>query len=253
MTIAHRISVCLSLAAAGLLACLASAGCLYHEPSRLLADTALPGGEFSAQRTQQAYDGEPVTFEMQCAPGAGRYVVFSLQGKDYLADIPQAAGVYRWTRVFHAGATPQTYTVNASPFLVSGKRDWVYNRTTESWDYYPGPNDKPDIARGEEQQMKIICYRATVRFRFKSALDRPEGLVLTLTTDTGQTSRHSASQARTDERRLALAGPDKDGFFEATYTPTHEEVSRTGKTHAKLVVAYAGGETTVLEQDIETP
>jgi len=241
------------LAATSLLACLAGAGCLFHEPCRLLADTALPSGEFSPERHQWAYDGETVTFEMECAPGAGHFVLFTVQGKDCVVETPQAAGLYRWTHVFKAGAGPQTYTISATPFLMRGKCDWVYNRTTGAWDYYPGTTNKPDIMVGGEQRMKITSYRTTVRFRFKALRGRPEALTLGLTTNTVQTARHSTSQARADVPPIALVGPDKDGFCEVTYTPTYQEVSRAGKTHAKLEMVYAGGETAVLEQDINTP
>lgn len=253
MTITNRKMARVGVGATALLACLASTGCLFHEPCRLLADTARPGGEFSAQRNQWAYDGETVTFQMECAPGAGHFVLFTVQGKDYVVETPQAAGLYRWTHVFRAGAGPQVYTVSVSPFLMRGKCDWVYNSSTGAWDYYPGATNKPDIVVGDEQTMKITCYRAAVRFRFKAARGRPEGLTLSLTRDTGQTSQRRTPQARTDDRLIALSGPDKDGFCEVTYAPTCEEVSRSGKTHAKLQVEYAGGETAVLEQDIDTP
>ena len=63
---------CLGLLALALVA-LAGTGCGPTAQSRLWADTALPDGGFSLQRHQWAYDGETVTFELECDPGMANY------------------------------------------------------------------------------------------------------------------------------------------------------------------------------------
>jgi len=113
--------------------------------ARLWADTALPGGEFSTQRRQWAYDGEPVTFELEYNLGQGGYVVFGTKGEDAVVNTPKIEGRYRWTHTFHCGAKPETYEVYATPYLTRDRCDWVYDKTEEKWYYYPGSGEKPDL------------------------------------------------------------------------------------------------------------
>jgi len=239
--------------AAGLLACLASAGCFWEESCRLSADTALAGGEFSAQRVQWAYDGEPVTFELECAAGPGHFALFSVGGQDFVVETPHAAGCYRWTHAFTCGAEPRTYQVSATPYLMRGKIDWVYNSSTETWDYYPGSTNRPDVRVGSERKMTIKCYRTPVRVEFKATHGQPVDVALTLTKDTGETAKHRIAGGREARPGVALAGPDAAGMCEAAYVPTHTEVSRAGMTHARFEVEYQAGEKEVFEQDVATP
>ena len=239
--------------AAGLLACLASAGCFWQESCRLLADTALPGGEFSAQRRQRAYDREPVTFEMECATRRGHFVVFTVGGEDYVVETPYAAGRYRWTHAFTCGTESRTYQVSATPFLMRGKIDWVYNKSTEAWEYYPGSTGKPDIALGREQKMTITCYRAPVLVRFRAPQGRPVDAALVLTADTGEAIKRRLVGAGESRPGVTLTGPDALGMCEASYVPTCTEVSRAGRTHARFEVEFPTGEKGVFEQDVSTP
>jgi hypothetical protein len=95
---------------------------------------------------------------MECPPGPGHFVVFTAEGKDYVVETPEAAGVYRWTHAFRAADRPLTYEVRATPYLMRGKCDWVYNNITESWDCYPGSTNKPDLQVGDERVIRITCY-----------------------------------------------------------------------------------------------
>jgi hypothetical protein len=101
-----------ALAAVAALA-LAAAGCGTTSHARLWADTALPEGGLSLQPRQWAYDGEPVTFELEVDPGLANYVVFGIGGDETVVSIAKVEGRYRWTHVFHCGDRPQTFEVYA--------------------------------------------------------------------------------------------------------------------------------------------
>jgi len=236
------------------LACLPAAGCFYGSPARLWADTALPDGTMSLQRHQWAYDGETVTFDLECDPGAGVYAVFGVSGEDTVVDTGKADGHYRWTHVFHTGVKPTTCVVYAMPFVVRGLRDWVFDKTEEKWYFYPSRSDKGDVQIGGEQRMKITCYRADIRMPVKARGGPPKGLELSLTKATGERRVIPARPPGAGgDRGFLLAGPDPSGSYEVSYTPTCEEVGRAGKTHVELVVEHADGSVERLQKDIDTP
>jgi hypothetical protein len=233
-------------------ACAAAPGCTYITTSRVWADTAMTEGRFSTEDHQWAYDGEPVAIELETDPGAVDFVLFGIHGDETVVSAPESAGRYRWTHVFHCGPEPRTYEVYASPFLIRGKCDWVYDRVKDRWEFYPGRSEQPDVQTARERIVKITCYRRTVRFRFAARGGPPREARLTLTrVDGGQTE--VGPRGAEGARGLLVAGPGADGTCTVTYTPTHDEVNRAGTTHAELVVRHADGSTERLEQEIDTP
>ncbi len=241
----------LCLVAAGL-ALAAAPGCRYLASARMWADSARPAGRFSDQDHQWVYDGEPVTFELECDRGAVNFVVFGVDGEETVVSVPEVEGRYRWTRAFHCGPQPQTFEVYAMPFLLRGKCDWIYDKTDDTWRYYPGRTEAPDVQTAREQTVRVTCYRKTLRFRFKPRGGEPTALTLVLTKADGERTeiRHAAQPGEVGT--FSLSGPD-DGVYTMACTPTHDQVSRAGTTHAKLVIRHADGSTERLEQDLDTP
>jgi hypothetical protein len=244
--------------AAGLMALASLAsfsnGCALSSSTRLWADTALPDGAMSTAGRQWAYDGEPVTFELECEAGAANYVVFGVGGDETVVSAPKVEGRYRWTHTFHAGPKPQTFEVYAAPYLIRGKCDWVYDQNEDKWYHYPGGSESPDVQTGPERTMKITCYRAEVRLKFKAPGGPPRRVALALVTADGR---------RTEIPERPLAGADARGFLllrsgagdtcEVVYTPLYSEVSRAGKTQAELLIERADGSTVRLQQEFDTP
>jgi len=235
-------------------ACLTAAGCFYKVPARLWADTALPDGGFSTRSRQWVYDSEPVTFELECDPGAVHYVVFGTDGQETVVDSGKVPGRYRWTHAFAAGAKPQVYEVYAMPYLVRGRCDWVYDKADEAWHFYPGAFERSDVPTALEQVMRITCYRTEILVRIKPRGGPPKRVELSLLRTDGRRTVVPARPAdKADARGFLLLGPGKDGAYEIRYEPTHGEVSRAGKTRAELVVEHADGSTERLEKDFDTP
>jgi len=242
---------CAALLAAGL-ACAAASGCTYIASARMWADSARPAGRFSTQDEQWVWDGEPVTFELQCDPGAVHFVVFGANGDETVVSVPHVEGRYRWTRAFHCGAEPRTLEVYATPFILRGKCDWVHDRTADAWHYYPGRTGKPDVQTAREQRIRLTVYRKTVRFRFEGRGGPPKQLTLALTKADGGRTDVAGSLRPGPGNPFDVTGP-AEGVYTLAYTPTHEQVSRAGTTCAALRIRHADGSVERLEQDVDTP
>jgi len=248
LVVRHRYA---ALAAIGLMGAVVS-GCTHVASARMWADSARPAGGFSTEANQWVYDGEPVTFELECDPGAVDYVVFGVDGEEHVVGVGAVKGRYRWTRAFQCGAEPRTLEVYAIPFLIRGECDWIKNRTDDTWDFYPGRNDKADVRTDREQTMKVTCYRKTLRFRFKGRGGAPKQATLILTRSEGGRDDITRDLQAGPDASWAVTGPD-DGIYSLTYTPSYQQVSRAGATHAELLVRHADGSTERLEQELETP
>ena len=242
---------CAALAAAGLV-CAAASGCGYPASARMWADSALPAGRLSTQDEQWVWDGEPVTFELESDPGAVHFVVFGVDGDETVVSTPKVAGRYRWTRAFHCGVEPQRVEVYAIPFLMRGRCDWVRDKVNGTWEYYPGRNEKPDVQVAAEQRIHITCYRKAVRFRFEGRGGPPKELAVTLIKADGGRAEVTGGLQPGADNPFDVTGPE-DGMYTLAYTPTHEQVSRAGTTHAELRIRHADGSVQRLEQDVETP
>jgi hypothetical protein len=243
-----------SLVVAAVLAALAAAGCFYQTPARMWADTALPDGQFSLQKQQWAYDGETVTFELQCDPGAVHYVVFGVAGHEFVVDEGRVLGRYRWTRVFRAGPEPQTFEVYARPFLMRGKCDWVRDPGSEEWHFYPGGTERTDLPTAPECVMKVTCYRREVRLALEAKGGPPRRVELAMVTTDGRRVVVPPRPADKPEARgYLLVGPDDRGRAEVYYAPDYGDVSRAGKTRVELVVEHADGTLERITEDLDTP
>jgi hypothetical protein len=222
--------------------------------ARLWADTAQADGSFSRQHRQWAYDGEPVTFELECASAPSVYVVFGVAGDDTVVNTAKIEGRYRWTHVFHAGPKPQTYEVYAIPLAIRGRCDWIYDKTDEKWYHYPGANERPDVQIADEQTIQITCYRLDVRVPFEGRGGPPKRVELSLTKADGTRKVIPPRPKREgDAAGFVLLGPDKTGAYEVAYVPRYDEVSRAGKTRVEVLVEHADGSVERLTQDLDTP
>jgi len=237
---------------ASALACASAFGCRYITSARMWADSARPAGRFSTRDEQWVWNGEPVTFELECDPGAVTFVVFGTNGEETVVSVPRVEGRYRWTRAFHCGAEPQTLEVYAIPFLLRGKCDWVHDRAADTWHYYPGRTGEPDVQAAPEQRIRVTCYRKTLRYRFEGRGGPPKALTLTLTRADGGRTEVTGSLQAGSGHPFEVTGP-ADGVYTLAYTPTHDQVSRAGTTHAALRIRHADGSIQRLEQDVETP
>ena len=248
----NRTLICIA-AAAMALAC--AAGCSMMPLSRLWADTATPDGSMSLQKHQRAYDGEPVTFELECQPGGVNFVVFGIKGEETVVDTGKVEGRYRWMHIFHAGTQLQDYEVYATPYLIRGRCDWVYDKKDGKWYYYPGASEKPDVQTAREQVMKITCYRVQVSLPFAARGGPPKRLELSLTRADGGRKEIPRMPAAVKDGAgyLLLLGPDAKGACEVVYAPSYDEVSRAGATRVELVVEHADGSLERIARDIETP
>jgi hypothetical protein len=216
------------------------------------ADSALAGGRFSTQDKQWVYDGEPVTFELECDAGAAHFVVFGVDGDETVVSVAEVEGRYRWTRSFECGAEPRTLEVYAIPFLIRGRCDWVHDKVKDKWTYYPGRSEKPDVQTAPEQTIRVTVYRTTVRFRFEGRGGPPEEFFLTLTRADGEEAEVTGRLRPGPGNPFDVAGPE-GGTYTLAYTPTHEQVSRAGTTRAVLRIRHADGSVERIEQDVETP
>jgi len=236
------------------LACAPLAGCGPQAYARIWADTALAGGKFSIQRHQWAYDGEPVTFELETDPGAVHFVVFGLEGDETVVASGDVAGRYRWTRTFSAGPEPREYEIYAQPFLLRGRCDWVYDKTKDAWLFYPGTGERPDIPSAKEQTMRITCYRTRIRLPVRPRGGPPKRIELALARMTGErTSIPRREGEKADADGFLFVGPDNSGAYEVVYTPKHTEISRAERTRLELVVEHADGSVERIAKDIDTP
>jgi len=233
--------------------CAAAPGCTYITTARLWADTALEDGRLSTENHQWAYDGEPVTFDLQVDPGAVNFVVFGIEGVETVVTVPESAGHYRWTHAFRCGEKPKTHEVYAMPMVIRGKCDWVYDTAKDSWTFYPGRLETPDVQTAREQTMHITCYRRTVRFRFPARGGKPKDLALTFVLADGRRVSIPQADPKTDARGFRAVGPDENGVCTVTYAPAYNEVNRAGTTRVELIVEHADGTSTELTQIIDTP
>lgn len=239
------------LAAAALAA---SAGCGQQVYTRLLADTSLPDGKFLDAKHQRAYDGEPVTFELETDPGGVHFVLFGVDGNETIVQSGDVIGRYRWTHVFRAGSRPKEYEVYVQPFLLRGKCDWIYDRAKDTWFFYPSGGEKLDIPSAKERRMRITCSRVEVRVPFVARGGPPARAEMSLLKDTGDRVNVPRRRGdRPDEQGFLLVGPDDKAACEVVYTPRHDEVSRSGTTRVEVVVEHADGSTERLVRDIDTP
>jgi hypothetical protein len=257
LSTAYRLAALACLAAAVVLGGLTGAGCMTAD-TRLWADTAEADGSMSTQSHQWAYDGETVTLELEAPPAAAHYVIFAVGKEEIGVNTPMIPGRFRLEHVFHCGAKPQTFEVAATPFLIRGKPDWIYEEAADKWLFLPGRNDKPDVETASERTMKITCYRVEAHFRFAARSGPPKRVTLALLKADGQ--RIEVPQARPAETPGAAAkagflvlGPDAGGNCEVVYTPRYNEVSRAGKTMAELLIEHADGTLQRLQQELDTP
>jgi hypothetical protein len=243
----------LTLVCAAALACLAAAGCTAQGSARLWADTGGPDG-FSYNDQQYSYDGQPVLFEFECEPSRLTYAVFGTGSHDTVVNTPTSAGRYRWSHAFSGGTQPTTYEVYATAFDMRGKCDWVYNKQKDTWEFYPGTVDKPDVKIAPDLVIKITCYRVEVHQKFAGRGGPPKQVSLTLAKPNGESVQIPQRRgAATDAPGFLLLGPDKDGAWEVSYTPSWKEVGRGGTTSAEIVVEHADGAVERLVQKLKTP
>jgi hypothetical protein len=252
----YRLAALACLAAAVVLGGLTGAGCMTTD-TRLWADTAEADGSMSTQSHQWAYDGETVTLELEAPPAAAHYVLFAMGKEEIVVNTPMIPGRFRLEHVFHCGAKPQTFEVAATPFLIRGKPDWIYEEAADKWLFLPGRNDKPDVETASERTMKITCYRVEAHFRFAVRGGKPKQVKLTLLkADGGKVDIPEAFLAITP--KLSKPGylvmyDAATGKCDVVYTPRYDEVSRAGKTLAELVVEHADGTFQRLQQELDTP
>jgi len=239
---------------AGIALAAAAAGGCVRTSGMLWADTATPTGGFSRLARQSAYDGEPVTFEMECAPGVN-YVVFGVEGNETVVEVPTSLGRYRDVRTFRAGDKPVTYEVYATPFVIRGVRDWYYDSAEKAWYFHPRSGDRTDVQAGPEETIRIVCYRREVRVPIKGRGGPPKAIDLRLTAASGEVTRVPWRRPADgpDARGFLLLGPDKKGLYEVTYQPTYKEVSRSGTTLVEALVTHADGTLEQVRQDLDTP
>jgi hypothetical protein len=144
--------------------------------------------------------------------------------------------------------------VYAALFMIRDKCDWVYNKQKDNWEQFPLPNDKPDIKAAPEQVVQIISYRVEVRMKFAGRGGPPKQAVLTMVTPSGDSIRIPQRKgAALDGPGFLLLGPDAEGMYEVSFSPSYKEVGRGGKTRAELVVEHANGRTERVVQELDTP
>ncbi len=240
---------------------LAAAGCggavtrsMGFGSAHMQADTASPSGAFTADRRQFAYDAEPVTFQFDTEGGALTYVVFNIEGRDTVVELPKTMGRYELTHRFRAGHQPLDYVVYATAFVVRGRRDWIYDKNDGTWHLHPRPDDPADVIVTRQQTIQVTCYRQPIRLTFESPRGAPKSLALVLTTATGRRTEVPRRPGPEDPQAGFLAtGSATGGTWEVSYTPTYEEVSRSGTTHVELLVKHADGSLERVEAEVETP
>ncbi len=236
------------------LACAPLTGCRRLAYARMWADTALPDGKFSIQRHQWAYDGEPVTFELETDPGGANFVVFGVDGDETVVQSGDVAGRYRWTRTFSVARDRQEYKVYAQPFLMHGKCDWIYDKRKDAWFFYPGRAERSDIPSAKEQTVRITCYRTEIRLPVEPRGGPPKRAELALVKMTGErTSIPRREGEESEARGFRFVGPDAKGACEVVYTPKHTEVSRAGQTRVELLVEHADKSLERIVKDVDTP
>jgi hypothetical protein len=221
--------------------------------ARLWADTGGAEG-FSTAKHQFVYDGQQVVFELEAAPSRTLYAVFDLSNKVTIVNMPTEAGRYRWSHAFSGGEKPTVYEVIVTGFDVRDKCDWVYNKQKDTWELYPGINDKPDVQATPERIIKITCYRAQVQQKFTSRGGPPKQVSLVLVKPNGENVPIPQRRGTApDAPGFLLLGPDKDGACEVSYSPTYKEVSRGSTTRAEVLIEHADGSTERLVQQLKTP
>jgi hypothetical protein len=242
-----------AIAFAAVLSAFLGAGCVRH-PTTLWADSALADGRLSDETHQWVYDGEPVTFELQVVPGAASYVLFEVGNEATVVQAEDIGRQFRWTHTFHAGHEPQEAEVFATPFVVRGRRDWIYDRLEQKWMFYPGADDRRDVPTAEERRMRITCYRREISLEFAAHGGAPKAAGLTLVKANGeQVTIPRSDPARPDARGFLLLGPDDRSLCRVVYVPTHEEVGRAGTTQVNLVVEHADGSAERVQDILDTP
>jgi len=233
---------------------LAATGCMHVAGAKLYSDTAAPDGQFSDAKRQWAYDGETVTFELVCDAGAVHYVVFGAGGDEEVVDSGKDEGRFRWSSTFHAGIGDKQYLVYGKPYLVRGRRDYIYDRLDQKWHFYPGRTDPVDVGTDREQVIRLVCYRREFRVPVAGRGGPPKRIEVGLVKATGERTAVPPRPAGEPEARgFVVLGPDAKGLYTVSYTPTHTEVSRSGVTRAELLVEHADGSQERVQQDVDTP
>lgn len=236
------------------LAAMALGGCTLHERATMYADTLTTDKDgFTNRSPQWAYEGEKVTFDFAPDLAAANYVVFTWPGDkvDVLTSQMIVNSYFRGIGVFKAGREPRRSIVRAVAYTVRGQPDWYYDKESTAWQFHPPGSDSIDIAVGEAE-MEIICYRVTIDMAFKAGRRRVADTVLRIIRDDG-TKTELRGAAKTRGKGFELRGPNADGEYHVRYTPTHDEVNRTGKTDVELLLTYTDGTQETLSETIDTP
>lgn len=241
---AMAVAVCMVLAG------MATGGC--QQPS-LWGDTASSKGDgFSTHPVQWAYDGELVNFDFWPARSGSHYVVFECEGKAVVVQEAENRG-FLWTRSFKAGDKPKEYSIWATSYMRRGRYDWVYDKTTKEWYEHVGYRDRADSITGEKG-MTIRCYRIQLKVPVPAPAGKPKAVTLKLTKEDGTSIKVPRRKSLiSEERGFVLVGPDEEGKYEVRYTPTHNEVNRTGFTDVVVLVEHPNGKVTEIKQRWRTP
>jgi hypothetical protein len=236
------------------LAAVALGGCQLHERATMYADTLTTDKDgFTNRSPQWAYEGEKVTFDFAPDLVAADYVVFTWPGDkiDVLSRQQTVNTYFRGIGVFKAGREPRRSIIRAIAYTVRGQTDWYYDKESATWQFHPPGSDPHDIAAGEAE-MEIICYRVTIEMTFKAGRREMADAVLRIVRDDGsKTELRNAAKAL--GKGFELRGPGADGKHHVRYTPTHDEVNRTGKTDVELLLTYTDGTQETLSETIDTP
>jgi hypothetical protein len=233
------------------LATLAGAGCA-GGTVKMWADTATPLGDMSTVRHQWAYDGEPVTFEIECSPGIN-YVVFGVSGDETVVEESSNLGKFSYTRSFKAGPKPIDYVVYANAYVVRGRRDYYYDSVEKAWRYHPRIGDRLDVGVYWERTIRVTCYRREIHARFMGHGGPPQSVELSLTKASGEPIAIPRAAESPAQRGFQLLGPDPKGAYEVSYSPTYKELSRSGTTEVDVLVTHADGSKDRIRQSLDTP
>lgn len=239
----------------------AAAGCAdmsaMFEPATLYADTRIADKDgFTNRGPQWAYHMEPVTFDFAADLAATDYAVFIWPGgqQDVLLrmDALETLTYFRGVGRFKAGPEPRRNTVQAVAYMNRGERDWYLDNTTGEWTFHPMRSDEADVMVGRAD-MDIVCYRRDLDIAFQVPSGRRiEGIELRFNKDDGTAvARRLGDEGLTGP--LELVSDLGSNTHRVRYTPTWEEVNRTGETPVELIWTLDDGSQGRKTETIDTP